>query len=76
MSEKSKLLCDNQLDQYADIVKPAIKVHARDEQGRPVCGAKNRQGKPCQCKKLYRSGRCKFHGGLSTGPKKKPPPAL
>jgi hypothetical protein len=45
------------------------KIHARDERGRPICGAKNRLGLPCQCKKLYKSGRCKFHGGLSTGPK-------
>jgi hypothetical protein len=45
------------------------KVHACDERGRPICGARNRQGLPCQCKKLFKSGRCKFHGGLSTGPK-------
>lgn len=45
-------------------------IHAKDEMGRPICGAKNRQGLACQCKKLYRSGRCKFHGGLSTGPKR------
>ena len=34
-----------------------------------VCGARNRQGQPCQCKKLLRGGRCKFHGGMSTGPR-------
>ena len=35
-----------------------------------VCGAHARStGKPCQCKQVYRSGRCKFHGGLSTGPR-------
>ena len=34
-----------------------------------TCGAKNRQGIPCQCKRLFRAGRCRFHGGLSTGPK-------
>lgn len=34
-----------------------------------ICGAKNRQGKACQCKLLLASGRCKFHGGMSTGPK-------
>ena len=32
------------------------------------CGAKTRRGTPCRCKALP-SGRCKFHGGLSTGPK-------
>ena len=26
-------------------------------------------GQPCQCKALYRGGRCRMHGGLSTGPK-------
>lgn len=30
-----------------------------------ICGAKNRRGLPCQCKMLFRGGRCKFHGGLS-----------
>ena len=34
-----------------------------------ICGAWNRQGEPCQAKQLYRNGRCKNHGGLSTGPK-------
>lgn len=33
------------------------------------CGAKTRAGAPCKMKVLYRSGRCKLHGGLSTGPK-------
>ena len=34
------------------------------------CGAKNRQGVPCKIKNVYLpSGRCKFHGGLSTGPR-------
>lgn len=34
-----------------------------------TCGAKTRKGTPCKLTSLYRSGRCKFHGGLSTGPK-------
>src|SRR5690242_2858143 len=34
------------------------------------CGAKNRQGKPCLCRPASsNNGRCRFHGGLSTGPK-------
>ena len=33
-----------------------------------LCGARNRRGTPCQCKALE-NGRCKFHGGMSTGPK-------
>lgn len=34
-----------------------------------TCGAKNRRGLECQCKLLGRGGRCKFHGGMSTGAK-------
>lgn len=34
-----------------------------------ICGARNRAGMPCKRRDLYRSGRCKLHGGLSTGPK-------
>ncbi len=33
------------------------------------CGAKTRAGTPCKQKAVYANGRCKFHGGLSTGPK-------
>lgn len=46
----------------------------RTKHGR-ICGARNRQGKPCQCKLLLvkgkpdPNGRCKFHGGMSTGAK-------
>lgn len=36
-----------------------------------VCGAKNRKGLPCQCKLLLNGGRCKYHGGKSTGAKTK-----
>jgi hypothetical protein len=32
------------------------------------CGAKTRTGTPCKQKTVYWNGRCKFHGGLSTGP--------
>ena len=34
----------------------------------PRCGAKNRRGLPCQCPAM-RNGRCRLHGGLSTGPR-------
>lgn len=33
-----------------------------------ICGARTRAGTPCKRRDLYRSGRCKLHGGLSTGP--------
>lgn len=34
----------------------------------PRCGAKTRRGTPCQCRAM-RNGRCRLHGGRSTGPK-------
>jgi len=34
-----------------------------------TCGAKSkRTGQPCKSLAIYRNGRCKFHGGCSTGP--------
>jgi hypothetical protein len=36
---------------------------------RPVCGARNRQGKPCAVRVEPGKRRCRFHGGLSTGPR-------
>lgn len=32
------------------------------------CGAKTRRRTPCQCPAMA-NGRCRLHGGLSTGPK-------
>lgn len=32
------------------------------------CCAKTRKGTPCRCKILLGGNRCKFHGGMSTGP--------
>ena len=34
----------------------------------PKCGAKTRKGTPCQGFAM-KNGRCKLHGGKSTGPK-------
>lgn len=43
---------------------------------RGICGARTRKGTPCQAPPVWnkltdkaRNGRCKLHGGLSTGPK-------
>jgi hypothetical protein len=33
------------------------------------CGARTRAGTPCKQKAIYTNGRCKWHGGLSTGPR-------
>lgn len=34
-----------------------------------MCGAKTRQDTPFKNTRLYKNGRCKNHGGLSTGPR-------
>ena len=34
-----------------------------------TCAARTRAGTPCKRRDLYSSGRCKLHGGLSTGPR-------
>jgi transcriptional regulator with XRE-family HTH domain len=36
---------------------------------RVTCGAKTRKGTPCRAKSEPGRRRCRFHGGLSTGPK-------
>jgi hypothetical protein len=48
----------------------------RPRKNRGVCGAKTRKDTPCQAPPVWnksqdkpRNGRCKLHGGLSTGPK-------
>ena len=46
---------------------PELPEDLRDLQ----CSAKTRAGTPCKLKSIYANGRCKFHGGLSTGPKTK-----
>ena len=33
------------------------------------CGAINRAGLPCRMLAIFNNGRCKWHGGASTGPK-------
>jgi hypothetical protein len=33
------------------------------------CGAKTPKGTPCKNLSIEGNGRCKFHGGLSTGPR-------
>jgi hypothetical protein len=35
----------------------------------PACGAKTRAGGRCRVKAVRGKKRCRFHGGLSTGPK-------
>jgi hypothetical protein len=47
-----------------------IHIPFPDEIRSLTCGAKTRAGTPCKRRDLYKSGRCKLHGGLSTGPKR------
>lgn len=46
---------------------PAFPAFPDDLRGL-ACGAKTRAGTPCKRTDLWENGRCKFHGGLSTGP--------
>lgn len=58
---------------YRDAVTlvSAVNHRARNTPSRgEKCEAMTRQGTACQCKALS-NGRCKLHGGLSTGPKTK-----
>lgn len=52
------------------------KEWATPKRERPSCGAKTRSGAPCQAKPVWDrkanrpvNGRCRNHGGLSTGPR-------
>jgi hypothetical protein len=51
------------------LVLPSLPVFPPECVGM-ICGGKGRRsGRPCQCKEIYPNGRCKWHGGASTGPK-------
>jgi hypothetical protein len=51
---------------HANEAAAAARVVARQRR----CGAKRkRDGQPCTAKPLENGRRCKFHGGMSTGPK-------
>lgn len=44
-----------------------VLVHAENRSKR--CDARTRRGTPCRAKPISGKARCKFHGGMSTGPK-------
>lgn len=52
-----------------NLYAPTPQVAPRKPKRRPLCGARTRRGEPCRAKVLPGKRRCKFHGGLSTGPK-------
>jgi len=39
------------------------------QKDRPYCGAKTRSGEACKKKVIPGKSKCRYHGGLSTGPK-------
>ena len=43
-------------------------VKRSDPRNAPRCGAKTRKGTPCQGPAM-KNGRCRMHGGASTGPR-------
>jgi hypothetical protein len=45
----------------------AGKSHAVDDNGRPICGAKTRSGKPCASDPVRGKRRCRMHGGTNPG---------
>lgn len=56
---------------------PTVGAHTRaSKRKRPACGARCRGGRPCKARAVWRrgeaaprNGRCRMHGGLSTGPR-------
>ena len=54
---------------YGDIIPPPIwPIFPSDVVG-SLCGARTRQGGSCKQPALLPSGRCRYHGGRSTGPR-------
>jgi len=51
----------------APFVAAGVKVTVQRLPLKPTCGAKTRVGIPCRAFALA-NGRCRLHGGLSTGP--------
>lgn len=76
----------NRLTHHLGREEPGTPCTPRSE--RPRCGARTRSGDPCKAPVVWddehnrpRNGRCRVHGGLSTGPKgngkaKRPAPVV
>ena len=65
-----QLLAERQAElqrEIAALAPPPRKVIVHTADG--SCGAKTRAGTPCKNTAIYFNGRCRMHGGLSTGPK-------
>lgn len=48
---------------------PSLPQYDWSQFAKMTCGARTRAGTPCKQRALYENGRCKLHGGLSTGPR-------
>ena len=64
--------CGLEHSEAMDKARAAVRLRNEIARNTPVrgerCGAKTRRGTACLCQALS-SGRCRFHGGLSTGAK-------
>lgn len=49
--------------------RDGVLVGSRESTLQQPCGARTRKGHPCRAMAINGKGRCKFHGGMSTGPK-------
>jgi hypothetical protein len=52
---------------YSDLISDLRRQPRRKD--RPRCGARTRAGGTCMVRVEFGKARCRFHGGLSTGPK-------
>lgn len=52
------------------LVLPSYPQYPDDLRGLK-CGARTRAGTPCKRIDIFANGRCKLHGGMSTGPRTK-----
>lgn len=68
MDNKPLETTDKAKSQETKPKKSRKKVHVEyNEDGKRICGAKTRAGNKCQCSPMA-NGRCRLHGGKSTGP--------
>ena len=54
---------------YGVLLFPASNEILASRKAPTACSAKTRRGTPCRCRPIPGKRRCKFHGGISTGPK-------
>lgn len=53
---------------FAKLFPPTVVAYRKSNQA-ARCGAKTRKGLLCRAKVIPEKARCRFHGGMSTGPK-------